>query len=92
MKHRLLKRQIKKHLNNDLLNSGVLDSFLTAIDTAYKNFDADYQQLERTLEISSKESFKELSDLKYAISQTTMVMVTDYKGKINFVNDQFCKY
>jgi len=92
MKHRLLKRQMKKHLDLNLLESGELDDFINAIDSAYHNFDADYKQLERTLEISAKESFKELSDLKYAISQTTMVMVTDFKGKIIFVNDQFCIY
>lgn len=92
MKHRLLKRQIKKYLDPDILDSGKLNSFLDAIDVAYNNFDADYHQLERTLEISAKESFKELSDLKHAISQTTMVMVTDLKGKVIYVNDQFCKF
>lgn len=89
--HRLLKRQIKKYLGEELLNSGQLDEFLQRVNTAYKNFDADNQQLERTLEISAKESFKELSDLKKAISVTSMVMITDHLGKIIFVNYNFCQ-
>lgn len=90
MRHRLLKRQIKKHLDEDLVDSGRLDSFLEAIDIAYQNSDADYQQLERTLEISAKESFKELSDFRNAISTTSMVVITDFRGKITYVNDNFC--
>jgi len=88
--HRLLKRQIKKYLSKDLMDSGQLDDFLEAINMAYKNFDSDNQQLERTLEISAQESFKELSDLKKAISVTSMVMITDHHGKIIFVNQNLC--
>lgn len=90
MRHRLLKRQIKKYLDEELIDSGKLDSFLDAINNAYQNFDADYQQLERTLEISAKESFKELSDFRNAISTTSMVVITDFHGKITYVNDNFC--
>lgn len=91
MKHRLLNRQIKKYLNDELLESGQLDQFLETVNLAYQNFDSDYHQLERTLEISAKESFKELSDLKKAISTTSMVMITDFKGNISYVNYNFCK-
>jgi len=89
MKHRLLKRQIKKFLAPDIYEAGLLDDFIDAVDAAYKNYDADYQQLERTLEISANESFKELSDYKNAISITSMVVVSDYKGKIVYVNDNY---
>jgi PAS domain S-box-containing protein len=89
MKHRLLKRQIKKHLAPDIYEAGLLDDFIEAVDAAYKNYDSDYQQLERTLEISAKESFKELSDYKNAISITSMVVISDYKGKITYVNDNY---
>lgn len=87
--HRLLKRQIKKTLSADLNESGLLDDFIEAVNTAYKNFDSDYQQLERTLEISAKESFKELSDFKNAISNTSMVFITDFHGAITFANENF---
>jgi PAS domain S-box-containing protein len=87
--HRLLKRQIKRFLPDcDLEKQGIQD-FINAVDLAYKNYDTDYQQLERTLEISSKESFKELSDFKFAISTTLMVVITDTKGTISFVNENF---
>lgn len=87
--HRLLKRQIKKTLSADLNESGLLDDFIEAVNIAYKNFDSDYQQLERTLEISASESFKELSDFKNAISKTSMVFITDFHGVITFANDNF---
>ncbi|OYT17260.1 MAG: PAS domain-containing sensor histidine kinase [Bacteroidetes bacterium 4572_77] len=91
MYHRLLKRQIKKQLPDDLLESGRLNNFLEAINIAYTNFNSDHQQLERTLEISAKESFKELTDFKNAISTTVMAVITDYKGRITFVNDNYIK-
>jgi len=91
MKHRLLKRQIKKLLSPDFYESGMMDDFIEAINIAYKSYDSDYQQLERTLEISAKESFKELTDFKNAISTTSMLVITDYKEKIIFANENFIK-
>lgn len=89
--HRLLKRQIQRYLPGIDTEEKGLSSFINAIDSAYQNYDTDYHQLERTLEISSKESFKELSDFKFAISAALMVVFTDSKGKITFVNDNFLK-
>ncbi len=87
--HRLLQRQLKKHLPPELLELEPIKDFIGAVNDAYKNFNADYEQLERTLEISAKESFKELSDLKNAISITSIVIITDFKGNITYVNDNF---
>jgi len=89
--HIFLKRQIKRHLPGIDINQAGLDSFIESVDSAYQNYDTDYHQLERTLEISSKESFKELSDFKFAISTTLMVVFTDSRGRITFVNDNFLK-
>ena len=86
--HRLLRRQIRKHFSNKEDIEKYKD-FLDSVDNAYMSFDEDFKQLERTLEISSKESFKELSDFKYAMSKSSMVVITNAKGIIKYVNENF---
>ena len=45
----------------------------------------------REIEKALTKSFKELSDIKYALDESAIVAITDQKGKITFVNDKFCK-
>ncbi len=44
---------------------------------------ANSQALERSL--------KELADIKFALDQSTIVAITDQRGIITFVNDEFCR-
>ncbi|MFK5855916.1 MAG: ATP-binding protein [Bacteroidota bacterium] len=87
--HRLLKRQIKKYLPTEYVNNNDIDTFLSSIDDAYKDFDESYIQLERTLELSAKESFRELSYFKDALNSSAIVTISDYNSNVRFVNDQF---
>jgi PAS domain S-box-containing protein len=87
--HRLLKRQIRKFISDDLLGHPETAAFLVSVNDAYINFQENHQHLERILEVSAKESFRELTNFKEAINAATMVAITDKKGRIQFVNQNF---
>jgi PAS domain S-box-containing protein len=87
--HRLLKRQIIRYLSEAELQNEAVKSFLGVVNEAYINADQDYRQLELTLELSSKESFRELTNLKSAINTAALVVITDHRGVIQFVNENF---
>jgi len=46
---------------------------------------------ERAIEIALQKSTKKLEDYKFALDQSAIVAITDEKGVISFVNDNFCK-
>jgi len=43
------------------------------------------------IEPALTEPLKELSDIKFALDQSTIVAITDQRGIINYVNDAFCR-
>lgn len=45
----------------------------------------------REIETILRKSFKELSDIRFALDESAIVAITDQKGKITFVNEKFCK-
>ncbi len=61
--HSLLRRQLRKHLPENLHASGELRSFIHAVDAAYFDFDADRLMLERSLELSSQELIQASSEM-----------------------------
>jgi PAS domain S-box-containing protein len=42
------------------------------------------------LEIELKKSMQELIDIKFALDESSIVAITDSRGMITYVNDQFC--
>jgi len=42
-------------------------------------------------DLALEETLKELADIKFALDQSTIVAITDQRGIINFVNDEFCR-
>ncbi len=93
--HRLLKRQLKKYLDeeNSHTNVNVSEYFLDAVNEAYLTFETDYQQLDRMLEISSEELFKanqnlskvneELDRFVYSASHDLKAPLTSLMGLVN---------
>jgi PAS domain S-box-containing protein len=53
--HRLLRRQLKKHLGVEDEVPAALQPFVAAVDAAYADFDNDRAMLERSQELSSNE-------------------------------------
>src|ERR1700692_3468865 len=68
--HRLLRRQLRKHLGVEDEVPAALQRFVAAVDAAYADFDSDRAMLERSQELSSKE-LSEARD-KATLAQTRL--------------------
>jgi PAS domain S-box-containing protein len=90
--HRLLKRQVDKFLPDACKNEPRFSEFLEAINQAYRDFDSSFDQLERTLEISSNELFKSNQHLEQKVNERTheLLEVQKFAGmgsyEIDFVS------
>src|SRR5690348_40532 len=62
--HRLLKRQIRRHLGSPESLPEAWQPFIAAVNDAYVQFDADRAMLERSLELSSQELLAANSKLR----------------------------
>ncbi len=68
--HRLLRRQIKKHLPEDF-DADLIQDFLDSVNEAYQDFNEDMDKLELTLELSSQELFRVNEELRKNIARKT---------------------
>ena len=83
--HRLLKKQIRKHLSSEEENK--FSDFLQAIDVAYNDFGADLKQKEDILEKRSHELFKVNSELKKTLATKTEEVKTTSSQLESVVNN-----
>lgn len=80
--HRLLQRQLKKFLPESFVEPEELRDFLEAVSNAYIDYERDYEQLERTLEVSSNELFKSnqrLNDLNALLEDKVKQRTQEYE-------------
>lgn len=68
--HRLLRRQIKKHIPTGF-DTEQIEEFLLSINEAYLDFNEDMDKLELTLELSSQELFRVNEELRKNIARKT---------------------
>jgi PAS domain S-box-containing protein len=73
-KHRLLQRQIRKHLGGEKQLTAELSRFLEAVDEAYDQFETDRRLVERSMELSSSELFEANSLLRRKFERDEAVL------------------
>ncbi|MEO8582706.1 MAG: PAS domain S-box protein [Flavitalea sp.] len=66
-------------------------SKVTRDQTKDKNSEAQIQHLNKQLELQLQKSELEMLEYKHAIDESSIVAITDQKGIIKYVNDNFCK-
>ncbi|WP_290691290.1 ATP-binding protein [Aquabacterium sp.] len=71
--HKLLERQILRHLSTVSLVPGELDAFFSAISDAYRDADVDRNTIERTLELMSEELTERNAQLHLQLAQRQVV-------------------
>ena len=78
----LLKRQIRKYLPKDILESGRLEEFLDAINRSYENSDDQFLMLQRATTISSEE-LSEASDKLKEETKEQRKLIEKLKSVLN---------
>ncbi|MFN0292454.1 PAS domain S-box protein [Pedobacter helvus] len=72
--HKLLQRQIKKHLTVEQLNNQDFEAFINSVNESYYSFERDKDLLEHAFTVSEEEYHQINSDLKkeYALKQKSI--------------------
>jgi len=83
--HRLLRRQIKRHLPKGENIPEEWREFIEAVNNAYHQFDDDREMLERSLDLSSQELLQVNADLKNLLNELD-VRVRERTTELNTSN------
>jgi len=67
--HRLVERQIKKHLSKAKQKNNNMDDFIDAVSDAYNQSDKDKEQLERSIELTASELMARNNQLEQQLSE-----------------------
>jgi len=59
--------------------------------TKQRNIEEQVSQLNKKLERQLQKSESQLDDYKHALDESSIVAITDQKGIIKYINDNFCK-
>ncbi|MCH8154793.1 MAG: PAS domain S-box protein, partial [Proteobacteria bacterium] len=88
--HRLLRRQMRKHLSVEDGVPAPPKAFIAAVDAAYADFDSEHKMLERSLELSSKELVAKEAQLRLALDNMPGGMTLEDRDR-NYVliNSQY---
>ncbi len=79
--HRLLERQIKRHLGDQTTLSPELAAFISAVDEAYSSADADRLLIERSLDLMSKELTEANTGLRKELAERKQTELALQKEK-----------
>ncbi len=85
--HNILKEQISKYLGETHELTLELQAFLNAVNTEYIKATNEKERLES---LKKQEALNKLNSFRGAIEEATMVVHLDPKGKLIFVNKNFC--
>ena len=81
--HRLLRRQVERHVGSPEALSQSARALLDAVDRAYLDFEADRTLLEHSLELSSQELLQVNSEMRAVLEALPdALMVLDTEGRV----------
>lgn len=82
MYHKLLQKQIQKHLSSDLVDQDTLKAFLDSVNNSYESFERDRELMEHAFAISEKE-FVDVNDELNALADQRLLALIQLNETIS---------